>query len=216
MKEQLLKAYQDRQADFKTVKAKFSDEDMAGPFLMSPNDKYAQQPFPLLIVGQETNGWDYHVDDLNKQMRVYENFNVGINYYASTFWNVTRKVEQALGNEPHTCSWTNISKFDLDGGRSYGEYETAIATLDNLLLTEIKIIKPKVCLFLSGPSFDGRLKNIFPDIEFAAVTGHSSRELSQLKHLDLPTFTFRSYHPNYLRRSGLEPEFINFIASLTK
>jgi len=216
MKEQLLKAYKYRQADFKTVKTKFADEDMAGPFLMSPNDKYALQPYPLLIVGQETNGWGYDVEDLNKQMKVYEYFNVGNDYYASPFWNVTRKVEKALGNEPHTCAWTNISKFDLDGGRSYGEYETAIATLDNLLAIEINIIKPKVCLFFSGPSFDGRIKNIFPDIEFVAVAGHTSRQLSQLKHPDLPVLTFRSYHPNYLRRSGLESEFINFITGLTK
>lgn len=93
MKELLLKAYQNWHADFKSVKAKFIEEDMAGPFLMSPNEKYAQQPFPLLVIGQETNGWGYHVDDLNKQMEVYEEFNVGIDYYASPFWNVTRKVE---------------------------------------------------------------------------------------------------------------------------
>lgn len=216
MKEKLLKAYQDRKADFKSVKTQFADKNMAGPFLMSPNDKYAGQPYPLLIVGQETKGWGYHVDDLSKQMEVYENFNVGIDYYASPFWNVTRKVEKALGNEPHTCTWTNISKFDLEGGRAYGECETAIATLDNLLVTEINIIKPKVCLFFTGPSFDGRIKNMFPDIEFATVPGHTTRQLSQLKHPDLPLLTFRSYHPNYLRRSKLEPEFINFIVGLTK
>jgi len=216
MKEQLLEAYKNRHADFKTVRTKFADEQMAGPFLMSPNENYTIQPFPLLIIGQETNGWHENVDDLNKQMEAYEKFNVGIDYYASPFWNVTRKVEKALGNEPHTCAWTNISKFDFDDGRSYGEYETEIASLDNLLLTEINIIKPKVCIFFSGPSFDGRIKSIFPQIEFVTVSGHSSRQLSQLKHPDLPILSFRSYHPNYLRRSGLESEFINFISGLTK
>ena len=216
MKDQLLKAYQDRQADFKNIKTQFPDKNMAGPILISPNEKYAGQPNPLLIVGQETKGWGYHVEDLNKQIEVYENFNVGINYYSSPFWNVVRKIEKVLGNEPHSCAWTNISKFDLDGGRSYGEYETAIATLDNLLTTEINILKPKVCLFFTGPSFDGRIKKTFSDIEFGTVPGYLTRHLSQLKHPDLPTLTFRSYHPNYLRRRKLETDYLTFIAGLPK
>ena len=216
MKEQLFKAYQDRQSDFKSIRTKFTDKDMAGPFLMSPDDQYAIQPFPLLIVGQETKGWGYHVEDLKKQMEVYENFELGSGYYSSPFWNVTRKVEEALGNERYTCAWTNISKFDVDGGRACGEPEIAIATLDNLLVTEINILKPKVCIFFTGPSFDGRIKNTFPDIEFAIVSGHSIRQLSQLKHPNLPILTFRSYHPKYLRLSGLESDFVTFIARLAK
>jgi hypothetical protein len=211
MKEKLLEAYQNRQVDFKNVKSKFLEKDMAGPFLMSPNEKYPLQSHPLLIVGQETNGWDHYIDDLSKQMKVYENFNVGIKYYSSPFWNVTRKVEKALGNEPHSCAWTNISKFDVDGGRANGQVETAIATLDNLLLAEIEIIKPDVCIFFTGPSFDWRIKNIFPDVEFKNIPEYSPRQLSQLQHPNLPILTFRSYHPNYLRRSGLESKFINFI-----
>ena len=216
MKEQLLKAYQGRQAEFKSVRAKFSDDDMAGPLLMSPNDKFANQPNPLLIIGQETYGWDYNVDDLVMQMDVYENFNVGKDYFASPFWNVTRKVEMALGNEPYSCAWTNISKFDIDGGRAFGEHQIAIATLDNLLLEEIHILKPKVCIFFTGPSFDIRIKNIFTGVEFITIENQTFNQLCQLKHKDLPEFTFRSYHPNYLRRSGLETDFIKYITDLVK
>jgi hypothetical protein len=216
MKGQLLKVYKQRQNDFKNLIAKFPTKDMAGPFLMSPNEKYATQTNPLLIIGQETNGWEYFVNDLDRQMEAYENFNVGKKYFASPFWNVTRKVEGALGNELYTCAWTNISKFDLDCKRSYGEYATEISTLDDILLGEINILNPKICIFFTGPIFDKRIKNIFSSVQFESVLGFSPRQISQLKHPALPYLTFRSYHPNYLRRSKLESKFINFISSLAK
>ena len=61
MREQLLNVYNERHQDFKDVKNKFPDEDMAGPFLMSPTPIYDQQANPLLIIGQETFGWEYSV-----------------------------------------------------------------------------------------------------------------------------------------------------------
>ena len=216
MKNQLFSVYQQRQADFKNVRATYPDEDMAGPFLMSPNEKYAVQANPLLIIGQETYGWEYHVEDLLKQMEAYETFNLGADYYNSPFWNVTRKVEQALGNEPYSCAWTNISKYDLNGGRAYGTFETTIATLDNVLIDEIDILKPKVCIFFTSPSFDNRIQGIFDELEFLPVADFGTRQLCQLKHDKLPVLTFRTYHPKYLRLSGQEASFINFITGLIK
>ena len=65
------------------------------------------------------------------------------------FWNVTRKLEKALGNDAHSCAWTNFSKYDVDAGRAYGEHEKEISTLDNLLKKEIEILKPKICVLLT-------------------------------------------------------------------
>lgn len=216
MKDQLFAAYTKRHNDFKTVHEAFPDDDLAGPFLMSPNDKYAKQPNPFLVIGQETYGWEYFAEeDITKQMEVYENFNLGENYYASPFWNMTRKVENALGNEAYSCAWTNISKYDVDGGRAYGEFETSISTLDNVLVDEMHILQPKVCIFFTGPSFDKRIQNIFNGVTFESVKDFDVRQLSQLKHPDLPIRTFRTYHPNYLRRKGLENGFIEFVAKLS-
>jgi len=212
MKEQLLNLYKQRQADFISIMSKFPDDDLAGPFFMSPNDKYSLQPNPLLIIGQETNGWMYDVEDLEKQMKHYEDFNVGINYKSSPFWNITRKVETAIGSELYTCAWTNVNKFDLDAGRPSGEYEKAISTVDDILIEEIRIVKPKVCLFYTGPSFDDRLKSIFENIEFIEIPGWTTRQLCQLKHPLLPDLTFRSYHPKSLRLRYLEEDFVNYIS----
>ena len=214
MKESLLKIYLERQEDFKKIRAKFPDEDMAGPLLMSPNIIYNDQPLPLLIVGQETNGWHYNVDNLELQMEVYEDFNVGIDYYSSPFWNVTRKVEKSLGNAPYSCAWTNISKFDLNHSRSYGVYESEISKVDNLLLKEIPILKPKVCIFFTGPSFDTRIKSIFQTINFVRIPDYTEREFCRLEHSYLPYQTYRAYHPNYMRRAGYEYDFLEFISNL--
>jgi len=214
MRESLLKIYLERREDFKEIRAKFPDEDMAGPLLMSPNAIYNVQPLPLLIIGQETNGWHYNVDDLELQMKVYEDFNVGIDYYASPFWNVTRKVEKSLGNAPYSCAWTNISKFDLDNSRSYGLYESEISKVDDLLLKEIDILKPRICIFFTGPSFDERIKGIFENINFFEVADYNLREFCRLEHSCLPYHTYRAYHPNYMRRMGYENDFIEFISNL--
>ncbi len=130
MKEQLPNLYLKGQRQFKDIITQFPDDDLAGPFLMSPNSLYAFQENPLLIVGQETCAWENSIDDLNKQMKFYEVFNVGIDYKSTPFWNITRKVEAVLGNIPYSCAWTNISKFDFDGGRAYGIYEKASCDLD--------------------------------------------------------------------------------------
>jgi len=216
MKNKLLNLYTNRQQDFKGIIEKFPEDDLAGPFLMSPNEEYINQANKLLIIGQETNGWSYHIDELDKQMKTYEDFNVGIEYRASPFWNISRKVEKALNNTPYTCAWTNISKFDLDSGRPYGEYETAISKLDDILISEINIIQPDFCMFFTGPSFDQRLRTIFQDIEFIELPNWSIRQFCQLKHPDLPENSFRSYHPKSLRLRYLEDDFIEYITNGTK
>lgn len=201
MREQLLQYYQSRHADFLSIRQTFPEVDMAGPFLMSPNELYAQQPNPLLIIGQETNGWQYHLNNLGMQMDAYEDFNVGINYVQSPFWNVTRNVEHALGNQQHSCAWTNLSKFDVNCGRPLNAHAAVISSLDNILEGEISIVKPKICIFFTGPNFDDRIANIFQNIEYGNVSDYTTRQLCQLKHPLLPILTYRTYHPRYLRQA---------------
>lgn len=216
MIEKLKSLYTDRQPDFVNIINSFPNDDLAGPFLMAPNDKFISQPTRLLIVGQETAGWSYHADDVEKQMKHYEEFNLGIDYYSSPFWNITRKVERALGIEEYSCAWTNISKFDLDGGRSYGKYEETIATVDKVLIDEIKILNPSVCLFFTGPSFDERVKGIFDGVKFVDIPDWPNRQFCKLVHPLLPENTFRSYHPKSLRLRYLEEDFINYISSINQ
>lgn len=214
MKEELLRLYLERQSSFKQVLNSFPEDDLAGPFLMSPDEHYKKQRKPLLIIGQETNGWTYFVDEVEKQMDTYEEFNVGKEFDSTTFWNVTRRVERALGNESHSCAWTNLSKFDLYGGKAYGKYEKMIASLDKILVDEIKIVDPKVCLFFTGPDFDSRIKKIFEGITFEEIENWNIKQFCRLKHPLLPTHTYRSYHPKSLRLRRLEDSFLQFLSNV--
>jgi hypothetical protein len=82
-----------------------------------------------------------------------------------------------------------------------------------LLLDEIKILKPDVVIFFTSHHFDNRIKNIFDKIEFTSSVGLSEKQCSQLIHKSLLKLSFRTYHPNYLRRSDLESKFIDLLAT---
>ena len=209
--EQLKQLYEENLDGFKNVKNNFPDDDIAGPLLMSPNKIYQNQSKKLLIIGQQTNWWEYNINDIDKQMKSYEGFNVGENYYASPFWNIIRKLELVLGNDKCSCTWTNLNKFDLDSGRPYGNYELEISKLDSILIKEIQILKPDICVFFTGPSFDGRLKSIFDNILFTKVDNWGINQLSKLTHPNLPKLSFRTHHPKSLRIRYLENDFIKFI-----
>ncbi len=214
MKEELFKLYQNAQDTFRQIVNAFPGDELGGPFLMSPQQNYNRQKNPLLIVGQETNGWTYHVEEIKKQMDTYEEFNVGEEFNSTTFWNVIRKVEEVLGNERQSCAWTNLSKFDLYGAKSYGKYEKAISQADKLIVDEIKILDPKVCLFFTGPDFDSRLKRTFPGLKFEPVENWNDKQFCRLVHPALPEFTYRSYHPKSLRLRRLENDLLDFLSGL--
>jgi len=214
IEEKLIKIYKERVNDFEHIVKTYPDTDLAGPLLMSPNKKYEVQSKRLLIIGQQTNGWTYDVSDVNKQMGTYKGFNLGINYYSSPFWNITRKLENAIGIQEYSCAWTNVNKFDLNAGKPYGEYEKEIEKLDDLLIKEIEIIKPDICVFFTGPSFDNRIKKAFNGVSFNKIDNWDKRQLTKLEHPLLPELTFKTHHPKSLRIRHIENRFIEFMKGI--
>lgn len=63
--------------------------DYSWPLLLHVwEEEYSKAPIKLMVIGQETNGWDAKlekVEDVVPSMRVYEGFDLGHNYN-STFW----------------------------------------------------------------------------------------------------------------------------------
>ena len=51
--------------------------------------------------------------DTNEQLETYEEFDFGVSYYSSPFWNIIRKVERALSIEPYAIAWSNLNRFDV-------------------------------------------------------------------------------------------------------
>jgi hypothetical protein len=127
---------------------------------------------------------------------------------------VIRKIETAVGDKPYSCAWTNISKYDRNKKTPDAEYEEIFSSVDNLLYNEIKIINPKFCIFFTSPKFDYRIKKIFKDAEYLPVSGYKAEQFCQIRHKDLPILTFRTYHPQFLRRKRLEKQIVEYIDSL--
>ena len=220
IKDELLKVYCNRISDFQNIQDVCKGEKIGGPLLVSPGENYIKQPFPFLTIGQETNGWSVFsnivTEEECKELMFHAEDLAAGGWNIGQFWQVTRKIEKVLGNELYSCAWTNVSKYDQNGDRPDAEHEKIFSAVDDLLIDEIRIIKPKVCLFFVGHHFDSRLENIFPQIEFVEVDGFDIGTLCQLKHPNLPSLTFRTYHPKYLRIKGLEESFIKFIGEQAK
>jgi hypothetical protein len=79
--------------------------------------------------------------------------------------------------------------------------DQALALQSDILITELKIAEPEVCLFVTGPDYDRIIEQYYPGIEFQPI--HAPvREFAQLVHRDLPVKSYRCYHPKYLRLGG--------------
>lgn len=185
-----------------------------GPFLISPSEAYCNAQRRLLIIGQQTNGW-CQSDDVDEQLRCYASFDLGRRYYRSPFWRVFHKLERAILGAEYIAAWGNLNRFDFDGRRPPPEIEKRIATLDFLLVRELEILRPNICIWLVGPDFDQRLQAIFQGINIEPVDGWTTRQCCKMKHPLLPERTFRTYHPNALRLLRIEDRVIETIKNET-
>jgi len=212
MRKKLETLYSKYQKQFSEINQNFKSRNIHGPFLMSPEEEYKNAAKKLMIIGQETNGWST-TDIISTQMSAYREFGLG-STYNSPFWNVTRKLEVALNIDRCTSAWTNINKYDENQSRPKKNVRDEIEKLDPILIEEIKILKPEVIVFFVGPRYHNRLLSVFTGLEFITIKDWKRNALCRLKHPSLSENTFVTYHPAYLRRSGLEADFIKYFNNL--
>lgn len=219
MKEKYKKMY----AEWKPVFQKFIDnnlsKEISGPLLISPPPLYYKQKNKIMIIGQETNGWNSEWKNdkdkwIEKQMEHTEKFNLGKNYTSSPFWNYFRKFENLFENDEYSQLWTNLHKFDLKSSILDSKCKEKIKALNKILIEEIEIGQPDICVFHTSYSRDGELKEIFEGIEFIEVEGWDIKWLALLKHSKLPQFSIRSYHPKYIRMKKKEVDFFESIKKI--
>ena len=193
------------------------NERFEGPLLMEPST-YFQQPRKLLIVGQETFGWCCEYDDINAQLKLYREFNMGENH-PTPFFNITRKIESILRIEKCSCAWSNLNRFDHDGKSPRGPNKEKIleelSKLDFLVKEEIQILKPDICLFYTNWKYDHRLAALYPGVQFQNIDGLPSGHFARLTHEALPKLTFRTPHPRTIRTRKWEDAFLTFMGSLS-
>lgn len=146
-----------------------------------------------------------HPDAVNALCWAYEQFAFGSRQpqtYRSPFWSAFREI----GAWPDTgLMWTNLVRSDYQNGSILAAppdvQEFLRAQECDLLLQEIAILKPHVCIFFTGPNYDHLIDAKWPGCRMTPVSDRSERELARISHETLPVRSYRLYHPAYLRRS---------------
>ncbi|MBM5572092.1 MULTISPECIES: hypothetical protein [Deefgea] len=183
---------------------------LQGPFLCSPGKKYLESAKKIIFVGQETNGWPSNFD-VEYQMKAYSEFDLGANYFSSPFWNVIRKIEKAISNDHYCSAWLNLNKFDENNKSPSAANLAILEKLDYILLKEIEFLSPDIVILFTGPKYDNRVTNLFNQVP-QEIEGFNTRHLAEVRLVNRQFKIYRTYHPNYLRRSGLESKIIQAIS----
>jgi len=157
-----------------------------------------------MIVGQQTFGWGDRglcdkSDALNILIQLYAGFNLGEHYTASPFWQASVSLNRFVNPNSNARAflWSNLIKVDQSKNRPAQDIEDRVCAL-GLLQREIAITSPNAVVFFTGPNYDSRIEKSFPELRWET----KSHLLARMIHPKVPILFFRTYHPNYLRRSG--------------
>lgn len=170
----------------------------------------------LLVVGQETRGWlegaqftDFwaaRTPNIDVLMKQYEDFELGRAFYRNApFCAACHQLSTALdpSGPEWGFAWTNLFKVDEDHGRPSDETQEVLGKHFDVLAAEIDAARPHVIVFLTGSPLDWRIDQALgtPAVH-SQLPGYPVRVVSRISSPKLPTAAYRTYHPNYLRRSG--------------
>jgi hypothetical protein len=186
--------------------------DLSYPLLVSAPPEYERCARKLLVVGQQTSGWDnggkplrdHPVDDL---MSEYVRFALGRWYRPTPFYQASYVAQMSLNPSGPAFGfvWTNLVKVDRETIRPTEDVEELVCESFPVVAEEVRILQPDVVFFFTGPYYDQRLRQIFQDAKFTVV--EAARDyVKRVEHEALPPLSFRTYHPGYLARSKVYEE----------
>ena len=192
------------------------------PLLLHVKDEaWGRSAGKILFVGQETNDWavrdesGYRLETLHDFLsdsgsipslqKLYEGFAFGANYTRSPFWQAFNAVKAAEVSS--SVLWTNLFRFCFQRGSvrngSGQEYKQISELNFGILAEEIRILEPTAVIFVTGPYYDEEIKHSFPSAVLSEFSSRfKTRAVARIEHEDLPIASFRTYHPNYLRRAS--------------
>lgn len=177
-------------------------------------EEYLNSDIRIMFFGQETKDWggDFNDDEAKVEnlLDVYDKFfnKKGYKRIGGHFWNaiskLTEKVKDDLQGKSVRVTYNNIRKVAMTkDGKKYNHHpkEYRGETEIRIIRQEVKILKPDVTIFLTGPYYDDILKDNFSDIEYHGMDGFTDRQLSKIK-INGAGYGFRTYHPCYLNYQG--------------
>ncbi|MEX0774693.1 MAG: hypothetical protein WD042_03145 [Phycisphaeraceae bacterium] len=195
-----------------------------GPFLLG---NVCMGQSPLMIVGQETGGWDAYQQGWANQpqpaiaqlMATYNalrpNGQVGGQWANTPFWWMCNAVSNHLvGNDAFI--WNNLWKFDNNGHALPDDLRDGVLLpwmiQHQVLLTEIALTGAKRVLFVTGPASHAALQHL--GLHVNPVNGGHALNLYHVMGDGLPDWAYVTYHPNYLNFQGLGQQFIQTLGAL--
>ncbi len=195
------------------------------PLLLSIKNEevYNNSDLRLMIYGQETNSWyDKFHNNIASILDCYDSFfNEGKCWsYGGQFWNgVNRFVELLQLKYPDkkiSIIWNNVVKIGKYNDKGFPPdyiYEIEREHF-SIIEDELKIIKPNLVLFLTGPNYDRIIADNYGKLNYSKITNEfTERELAKLDLRDVP-FSFRTYHPNYLWRNNINYYYNSILDSI--
>lgn len=132
----------------------------------------------------------------------------------SWIWNNVFKLEtvEYLSDEKYLGEKVSLS--ELNTKKKYRHYRHLIDKIKllqkDIFLKELEILKPDVVIFFTGHPYDSLFmdwqfdtqNDFYQDIPEALKMGIDKWKFGRLSSPLLPVKTFRTYHPNYLRRAS--------------
>ncbi len=183
--------------------------------------KFTSSDIKIMIFGQETNDWgDDFSGNPNDALSTYDDFfNTNACYsYGGQFWNGFNRfltlLNQKFPQKTVASVWNNVIKVG-NSGRDKNKPPTYIYNIErthfNVIESELEILQPDIVLFLSGPNYDTEIRNSLPEVSFGKLSdSFNERAIAKLKYKNLNNF-YRTYHPNYLWRNGIDSYFEEII-----
>lgn len=181
----------------------------ANPLVIKPPVGYFESGLKVMYFGQESNGWEgpyIQSSGIGHLLGVYDEF-VKPGRYGGHFWNAIWRFQDAFKEADPSSSflYNNLIKI----GKEDSKGRPCKKVLDwqepwfDVIRQEVRLLKPDVVIFFSGPRYDDIIERVFGSVELSAVGGYSIRQVACVHSDILPARAFRTYHPGYLWRFGL-------------
>ena len=163
----------------------------------------------MMIVGKETNDWEgpFGKHSMDSLLDFYAAFlPANGKSKRSPFWQYIKKWAEQIRtytpNETVSIVWNNIHKLGRAGeiGTPCKSTQEIAKQHFNILEEEVKILKPDIVIFFTGPDYDNAISAQLPGIELEEITAGKRKQIAHCVHPSLPYLSYRTYHPGGLNR----------------
>ena len=203
---------------------KSEGRDLSIPMFASSTPAYFAARPRIVFVGQETHGWwtncgiESRLLTARDIMDFYQSPEIN-EFRARTrspYWNAIKRIVDGINSNDFLRSILTLNLFLSDSNRGRAPDELLGFMRDwRALPQELKILGPQIVVFFAGPVYSYNLEYFFgkklePGLSKSNPIQEYSPEGVEWKGIV-------TYHPAYLRRSGIEklaiPRIIEFIRS---